>query len=237
MCIQIRSAHTSEVLDLVSTIFLELGRCSTQRTLCALQAATSVVASVIHSKYIGLDMTRKLSVPRHAHLAQQIWCDSGEPGMAAVSSHAANECKSSAKSNHSQVSSQVHAVQETEARPQNTAQSVPRHVSGQHPAGGRPGRVKQQDDNPCGQTGHHVSFQQTPEQLVTPVRKRQASAHKNIGSDNPFQHFTFGQAGKHVTNPLGSDFILTRSGAGTRECATPYAHNYDPVHIQPRMNY
>ena len=164
-----------------------------------LQAATSVVASVIHSRYIGLDMTRKLSVPRHAHLAQQVWCDGDEPAAAAMDSSAAILCTSSAKSNQSQVSSQVHAVQEAETGPQNTAQSAPQHASGQGSAGGRPHRVEQHTDIPCGQTGHHVSFTQTPEQLVTPVRKRPASARKDTGSDNPFQQFTFGQAGKQAT--------------------------------------
>lgn len=33
-----------------------------------LQAATTIVASVIHSHYIGLDVTRKLSIPHSAHL-------------------------------------------------------------------------------------------------------------------------------------------------------------------------
>ncbi len=189
--------YTSEVLHFACTVFSQLSRCSADRTLRVLQAATCVVASVIHSRYIGLDMTRKLSVPRHAHLEQQIWCDSGEAATAAVDSHAAHGCTSSAQSNHSQVSSQVHAV-EAEAGPQNTAQSAPQHASGRGSAETCPGRVEQQDDVPCGQTGHHVSFQQTPERLVTPMRKRPASAHRNSGSDNPFQQFTFGQAGKQA---------------------------------------
>ena len=162
-----------------------------QLTSCTtLQAATSVVASVIHTRYIGLDMTRKLSVPCHAPLAQQIGCETEEPAAAATNSHAA----------YVQVSSQVHALpEEAEAEPQNTAHSGPQHASKAGPTGHRPGRGEQQQHAPCGQTEHHVSFRQAPEQLGMPVRGGAAPAHKSSEPDNPFQEFIFGQSGKQTT--------------------------------------
>ena len=162
-----------------------------------------MVASVIHSRYVGLDMTRKLSVPSRAPLEQQMWCDAEEPAAAATNSHHAQELTSSAKGNHSQVSSLVHAVQETEAGPQSTAQSVPQHAREPYSVGDRSGRGGQplrQEDSSCGQTEHHVSFRLAPEQLGTPVRRRSTPAHKSPGPANMFQQFTFGESGKRAAN-------------------------------------
>lgn len=174
---------------------VQLTRCTT------LQAATSVVASFIHSRYVGLDMTRKLSVPCHAPLAQQVGCETEEPGAAATNSHAAHGCASPSRSTQSQVSSQAHALQEeAKAGPQKTANSGQEHASKPGPIGDRPGTGEQQQDVPCGQMKHHVSFTQAPQQLGMPVRGHAALSYKSCGPDNPFQQFTFGQSGEQITD-------------------------------------
>ena len=157
------------------------------------------MASVIHSRYVGLDMTRKLSVPSRAPLDKQMWCDAEERAEAPTHSHNVHAYTSSAKSNQSQVSSQVHAAQETEAGPQNTAQSAPQHAREPDSVGGKPGKREQQQDISCGQTEHHVSFRQAPEELGTPIRRRSTPAQQSPGPHNPFQQFIFGESGERAT--------------------------------------
>jgi len=93
-----------------------------------------VVASVIHSRYIGLDMTRKLSVPCNAPLDQQAYAqfeDSAPAAAAAAQNSSAAEVSvSSVRSMDSQIGTPMPARHEVNAEIQNAAQQVLEHANG-----------------------------------------------------------------------------------------------------------
>ena len=183
-------------------------------------------------------MTRRLAVPRHAPLEQHIICDAEEVANAAMEAPAAHAATSSALSNHLQISSQAHdAVHMAQAGLQNTAQSETRHASMPEAAASRPGRDEVQQRVKCGQTEHHISFRQKPEQLEKAVRKRPAPASNTVGPNNPFQQYIYSDAGKQAFTPQnfqdwtemsgtkGSEFVCTVQHLAARYCMTTCRSN------------
>ena len=112
-----------------------------------MQAATAVVASVIHSRYIGLDMTRKLSVPCNAPLDQQASAHVEELAPAAAAgqnSCAAEVSGSSHRSTHSQISTPKPTRRDAHAEIQYAAELAPQHACEPSMSQARTGRRSQE---------------------------------------------------------------------------------------------
>ena len=218
--------------------------CLSAQSRCRLvtQAATSVVASVIHSKYIGLDMTRKLSVPCNAPLQ----CDAAvphdtphdKPAAPAQHSVAADVSTHSFESHQPEDHCPTSSLPQLNAEPDSAAQSAterpskssegsltqmtpsrtPQRKPQQNAPFGQeiPSRSlqrKQQQTVLSGQTEHHVAFRQRAATDTATLGKRAAAAALAAGSGNPFGQFSCSDTAKSPSRAPGKLKAQHYSGA------------------------
>jgi hypothetical protein len=228
--------------------------CLSTQSACFLdtQAATSVVASVIHSKYIGLDMTRKLSVPCNAPMQYNaaVTHDTPHDKPAAPAQHsvAANVSFQSFESHQPEDPCPTSSLPQLNAEPESAAQSATERPSessegsltkmtlsktpqrkpqqrapfGQEKPSRSPLR-KQQQTVAAGQTEHHVAFRLRTATDRATLGKRSAAGAPAAGLGNPFGRFSCSETAKSPSRAPGKLKAHHYSHGGA-------VHNYSPLH-------
>ena len=171
-----------------------------------MQAATSVVASIILSRYMGLDITRKLSLPWNAPLQHTAGLWAAEPPVEVNQDSLAAESAASPQSKASHVSSLpiVAPKQESELDcavysaandPENALTPSKKDNQIQNIQNVR--RMGRQQKSSQSQEEQRMPFRSTQTHM-TPQQKQPAQCAKAMGLDNPFSLFTYSDAGDYL---------------------------------------
>ena len=172
-----------------------------------MQAATSVVASIIHSRYMGLDITRKLSLPWNAPLQHTAELWAAKPPVEVEQDSLAAESAASPQSKDSHVSS-LHVVAPKQGSemdcaaysvanaPENalTLSKKDNQIQDLQNTKQSMQRKGRQQQSPSSQEEQRAPFRNM-RTYMTPQQKQPAQCAEAMGLDNPFRQFTYSDAG------------------------------------------
>ena len=148
-----------------------------------MQAATSVVASIIHSRYMGLDITRKLSLPWNAPLLHTAGLWAAEPPVEVDEDSLAAESAASPQSKASHVSSLPIVAPKQGSELDCAAYSAANDSENALTPSKKDRQIQDL------QSMRRMGRQQ----------KQPAQCAKAMGLDNPFSQFTYSDAGDSLS--------------------------------------